>query len=173
MGTNRKGIRFIAGHAVFGSHSLPCVQSLTVPLGSKIEGVCKKITFLSPNLEIGIIVNLTTKKVHLPYESSFSYSGVKWVIMTLDSDDNIIWTLEKYLNMEHVRFVWFLSTVEKLLCAYWYFFSRECCVIWFEISMTDALFGTYNLCNYNVSFSYQWWLKVYMPLFSLIACDIF
>ena len=26
---------------------------------------------------------------------------------------------EKYLTMEHVRFVWFLSTVEKLLlCAY-------------------------------------------------------
>lgn len=71
MGTNRKGIRFIAGHAV-SAHSLPCVQSLTVPLGSKIMSVCT--TFLSPNLETGIIVNLTTKKVHLPYESSFNFS---------------------------------------------------------------------------------------------------
>ena len=90
MGTNRKGIRFIAGHAV-SAHSLPCVQSLTVPLGSKIMSVCT--TFLSPNLETGIIVNLTTKKYicHMKVASAFLCQMSNYDIRL---SWHIIWTMK-------------------------------------------------------------------------------
>lgn len=73
MGTNREGIRFIAVCCLtVWLMSVFTIQSFTVFLSCKIMSMCT--TFFSPNLETGIIANLTIKKYHLPYESSFSYS---------------------------------------------------------------------------------------------------
>lgn len=52
------------------------------------------------------------------------------------------------------------------LCLLIFFFPESAVLFGSRCHMIDAFFGTYNPCNYNVSFSCQWWLKIYMPLFS-------
>lgn len=61
---------------------------------------------------------------------------------------------ETYLNIEYVRLVW-LQMLRNCFFVLIDIFSGNPLLLGSNCHMTDDLFGTYNPCNYSVSFSCQ------------------